>query len=738
MQRRRIGAVLFNSVAFAAGWDDPAHSQTALPDIVIAAPSPIRRRAETQPKEAEAPAPAETEVARPGTLAVVTGEFATVTLVTGEELRRSPGATLGDVLFAKPGITGSSFAPGASRPIVRGLDAYRVRVQENGVGSGGVSELGEDHGVPVDPLGVGRLEVVRGPATLRWGSQAIGGVVNATNNRIPDASPCRDEAPAATAAGPCARLETRSAISTVDDGLESATLLDAGQGNFAIHADAHGRRASDAHIPAYPYLFPPDPPPIVLGRQPNSYLRSGGGSFGGSYIFDRGFFGVAITKFDSVYRIPGIEATETRTRIDMRQTRVSAKGEYRPPSSFIEAVRFWAGVTDYKHHELAAENGFDGIQQTFANKEQEGRIEVQLAPVDLRFAALSSAFGAQAAHQRLTASGADGGLFDPNRTTSVAGFLFNELKFTDTLRFQVAGRIEQVRTTGSTPNLFADPSVAFRYDRDFMPKSVAAGLLQNLPFDMVASLTAQHVERAPRGPELFSRGVHEATGTFDIGNPHLGIEAAKTVEIGLRRARGPFRFEAAIFYTRFHDFIFRRLTGETCEGDFAGCTPGGAGGDLSQAVYAQRDAIFRGGELQSQWDVAPLSGGVFGVENQFDVVRATFTDGSNVPRIPPVRLGGGVFWRDGHWLARVNLLHAFPQNDVAAIAETRTGGYNLLKAEISYTTRLKPSDFPAREVTVGVVGDNLLNADIRNSVSYKKDEAPLPGANMRLFANFIF
>ena len=142
----------------------------------------------TAPAPETPPAPAELP---PGWLPIVADQFATVTVVTREEIQRTPGGTLGDVLFAKPGITGSSFAPGAaSRPIVRGLDTYRVRVQENGIGSSGVSELGEDHARAGRSAGGRRIEVVRGPATLRWGSQAIGGVVNATNNRIPDALPC--------------------------------------------------------------------------------------------------------------------------------------------------------------------------------------------------------------------------------------------------------------------------------------------------------------------------------------------------------------------------------------------------------------------------------------------------------------------------------------------------------------------------------------------------------------------
>jgi iron complex outermembrane receptor protein len=263
------------------------------------------------------------------------------------------------------------------------------------------------------------------------------------------------------------------------------------------------------------------------------------------------------------------------------------------------------------------------------------------------------------------------------------------------------------------------------------------GLIQKFDWDLVGSITAQHVERAPKPAELFSRGAHDATATFDIGNPNLQTEIANSVEAGLRRAIGPFRFEATAYYTRFTGFIFRRLTGNTCDGSSCIDAADPAGPlELKQAVYSQKDAIFRGAEFQSQYDVLPIWGGMFGVENQFDVVRATFTDGTNVPRIPPVRVGGGAFWRDDNWLARINLLHAFAQHDIAPIGETPTPGYNLLKAEVSYRYRPKTyGKYDLREVTVGISGDNLLNDDIRNAVSYTKDEVLLPGRGVRLFAN---
>ncbi len=398
------------------------------------------------------------------------------------------------------------------------------------------------------------------------------------------------------------------------------------------------------------------------------------------------------------------------------------------------------GVTDYKHNEIGladpADAASDGVRQTFTNKEQEGRVEAQLAPFNLRFAALTTAIGVQGGHQELTAPSPDnGGLWDPNSNNRIAGYIFNEFKFNESTKAQIAGRIEQVNLSGVSREF--DPALGLTASAPvsphYTPKSISFGVIQNLPWDLSGSITAQYVERAPKPAELFSGGGHDATVTFDKGNPNLAIEAAQSLEVGLRRATGPFRFEATAYVTRFKGFIYRRLTGDTCDGDSGVCGPGA--GDLNEAIYSQADATFRGAEFQSQWDLAPLGGGVFGIENQFDVVRATFSDGTNVPRIPPVRLGGGLFWRDANWFARVRVLHAFAQNDVAAIAETTTPGYDDLRAEVSYKwkpVRLAAGDFS--EANIGISGSNLLNRDIRNSASYSKDEVLMPGAGVRLFA----
>lgn len=796
MSYRVARALMLGQSVLLFVWRQEASAQvTTLPEISVTAPSPIVRRKPVvqAPARTEAPAPARTarrpasqpsraarrapapppapapiaELPLLATLPIVTDQFATVTVVPREEIQRSASATLGEVLGSTPGITGSSFAPGASsRPIIRGLDVNRVGIVANGIGENGASDLGEDHFVPVNPLLTNQIEVIRGPASLRYGSQSIGGVVVATDNRVPDGLPCAPSV-AALQKG-CFSAEVRGALSSAARGREGGVLVDAGAGSFAIHADAFGRGTDNYRVPSYPYIVAPDPtelpfatqPGFFTGRQPNSWTRSNEASMGVSYLFPGGYNGVAYVRTNNVYRIPGTDGDGNRTRINGRQDKVIGKGEYRVGGSVVDAVRWWWGYTDYRHDEIGladATNLFTaGIRQTFTNKEAEGRVEVQLTPFRLPFAEMTTAIGVQGGHQRLTAPSPDdpgsplNGLFDPNRNTKIAGYIFNEFRFSETTKAQVAGRIENVSLQGAAPayvqqvfDLTVDPTgvgPSLQRSRSFTLKSGSIGVIQDLPLGLVGSATAQYIERAPKPAELFSRGGHDATVTFDIGNPDLKTEVAKSVEVGIRRAQGPLRFELTGYYTKFNRFIYRRLTGNTCE-DVACVAPGDPAGpmELNQAIYSQANATFRGAEFKFQWDTLPMWGGFWGVDGQYDIVRATFdSDGTNVPRIPPQRLGGGVYFRNAEWFARVSLLHAFPQNHIAPIGETPTKGYNLLKAEVSYTQELRNNPTGIRKFTVGLVGNNLLNENIRNHVSYSKDVVLLPGADVRAFASIKY
>ena len=630
---------------------------------------------------------------------------------------------------------------------MRGLDNYRVRIQENGVSNSGVSELGEDHAVPLDPVAASQVEVVRGPATLRWGSQAIGGVVNVENNRIPTALPCRLAfIPTAETEG-CSVIETRGAVMTVDNALENATLLDVGRGNVAFHMDVHGRRSSDYLIPGYPYLFPPDPPPPVFGRQPNSSMRSAGGSVGGSYFFDGGFVGVAVTQFNSRYHIPGIEPTETNTRIELRQTRVTTKGEFRPQSAYIEAVRFWAGLTDYKHHELANEEGFNGVQQTFTNKDLEARVETQLRPVDLSFATLTSAFGVQGMHQILTSPGREGGLFDPNRTRSVAGYWFNEFRLTDTSRMQLAGRIEhatvsgafpELLVSGESPELLIEPGLQVARVRNFTPKS--GGL-------WLSAGSAGRRRRQPDRPICRTRAAR-ARALFARRSMKRRGPSTSAIPISELKRRRPSKSACAVRSAR--SASRRRPTSRALTALSSEISPARsarailrAAPSTARAICARRSmrsamrsfaaASFKANSTSRRWQAAFL-----GWSTSSTWCGRHSWAAATSPASRPFGSAADCSGGTSNWLLRVNLLHAFAQRNIDPTNETPTKGYNLLRAEISYRMLFDPGDPLSRELRLGLVGDNLLNEDIRNSVSFRKDEVLLPGANLRFFANARF
>ena len=674
--------------------------------------------------------PSATTASQPAATSPFNQPPASLSTITSSQIQASPAQSFGNLFFTLPGATSAGLAPGASRPVLRGLDDFRVRVQENGIGSMDVSDLGQDHGVPIDPLSIQKIEIFRGPEALRYGSQAVGGVVEATNNRIPFAAPVGGW-----------QAQILGATTTVDRGLEGGALFDAGTRDFAMHADFYGRHASDYFVPSYPYLFPTDPAPSFNGKQPNSGLHSEGQAVGGSYLFDGGYVGAAISRFTSVYRIPTLDGAQTNTRIDMAQTKITSKGEFRPQSSAIDVVRFWLGAVEYQHNELGFDDtGLDTARATFNNHAQEAKAEVKFMPMTTPFGTLISSIGTQFDHQQIDTAGDAGSLLGSARTNRGAAYFYNEFWMTDTLRTLLAGRIETVRldgTAGIFPSTLLPPPDnpdLLLQSLGYMPKSISFSVVKDLPSWMVASATVQRIERAPTALELFAHGAHDAPGTFEIGNPGLKIETANTAELGLKRIDGAFRFDAKVYYTKYDNFIFRQATGILCGAEFATC---GTGTEFIQTVYGQRDAIFRGGEMAWQWDLLPVATGIFGVDGQYDFVRATFTDGSNVPRMPPMRLGGGTYWRNDNWFVRMGLLHAFGQSDLGQ-NDTPTAGYNLLKMEISNKQYWRDSPWGAAEITTGLVGDNLLDVDVRNSVQFHKDEILMPGRSIKFFMNAKF
>ncbi|WP_159079968.1 TonB-dependent receptor [Methyloceanibacter sp. wino2] len=738
------------------------------------APSPARRstrpaspsRPSTQTSSRSRapaqPAPAQTDqvldIDIPAGISIVSGadSFVPVTVATEREILANPGATITDSLQNKPGISGTTFAPGANRPIIRGLDSYRVRIQENGIGSHDVSAISEDHAIPIDPSDADKIEVVRGPSTLRYGSQAIGGVVSVENQRIPTYLPEHGFSGMIKGGG-----------NTVDEGGDGAFSVTGGSHGIVLHADGFIRDYEDYETP--------------LGEELNSFVDSKGGSAGISHVWDNGFIGVSYARFESLYGIPGEEAEEGfLPRIDLVQDKVLVKGEWRPESSGIEAVRFWFGASDYAHDELERhsaaghdheeeEHGHDEheehehedeeagdfeIGSVFTNEQQEARMEIQHSPVMSRYGEVRGAVGVHWDHADTAGLSYEGdSLLEPADTESIAGFWFEELEASDRWRFQTALRVESASVDGFGYSSIADPEapVVYRGDRTFVPVSGGLGALYDLGNNTVLRLNGQAVERAPAAAELFSKGAHHASNTFEIGNPFLNEEKAQTIELGLKRPVGKFRYDASGYYTNYDGFIYRELTGLTCGVDLDSCEPEGHDDhheegheeeghshSFDQVLFKQRNAVFYGVELLGEYDVGSVWRGVWGIDGQYDFVHARFDDGEYVPRMPPHRLGGGVYYRDSNWFARVGLLHAFEQNQVAP-EEPTTPGYTLLNAELSYVVASAGPGVLAPTMRIGVKGDNLLDEKVLNSASFKRRENVLePGANVRFFGSMRF
>jgi iron complex outermembrane recepter protein len=712
----------------------PGESPTVLPQVTVEAPRrrpgpPAAAPTTAAPRRTTPPPTTPQQPTMPSTTTQTT-PYAPLSTVAGERIQATESKSVGGLFFTTPGATSAGLAPGTQRPILRGLDDFRVRVQENGVGSMDMSEYGQDHGVPIDPLSTQKVEIYRGPEALRFGSQAVGGVVEATNNRIPFAAPIGGW-----------QMQLQGATTTVDRGIEGGAIFDAGNRDLAIHADVYGRHAGDYYIPSYPYLFPNQPALPFNGKQPNSSMHAEGEAVGGSYLFDGGYVGAAVSRFTTLYHVPTMDGATTNTRIQLEQVRYTSRGEFRPQSSAIDVVRFWLGAVEYRHDEIGlGDNGVDGIQATFNNHAQEAKTEVKFMPMGTPIGILISTVGTSFDHQQIDTSGDAGSLLGSARTNRGAAYSFNELWFDNNFRALLAARIENVRVDG-TAGMFPasllpppDQPTLVLNSLGYTPKSISFSLIKDLPSWIIASTTLQRIQRAPTALELFAHGSHDAPGTFEIGDPNLKIETANSAEIGLKRIQGEFRFDGKAYYTYYNNFIFRQFTGIQCGADFASC---GTGTGFLQTIYSQHDAIFRGVELSWQWDLLPLSNGIFGVDGQWDWVRATFTDGGNVPRMPPMRVGGGAYWRNDNWFVRMGLIHAFGQKDLA-VNETPTAGYNLLKMEISNKQFYQDSPWGPTEITTGLVGDNLLDVDIRNHVQFHKDEILWPGRSIKLFMNAKF
>lgn len=615
--------------------------------------------------------------------------FATIVdSVDRDQILEQGGANLADSLKDIPGVSSTGFAAGASRPVIRGMDANRVRVLEDGLSSSDVSDIGPDHGVPIDPLATQRIEVVRGAATLRYGSQAIGGVVNAINNRIPLTLP--DEPLNGEIAG---------SYGSNADTEQTSAMFDGAAGQFAFHVDGFRRRAGDYGIPG--------------GTQFNSFSREDGISAGSSYFFGNGNrIGGAVVYYDATYGIPS-----DTTYIDMKQTKYMTDSSFNVGTGPLQTITVQGSYADYQH----TENEPDGtVDSTFLNKEWDGRSEAlfgAIGPFD------TSAIGVQVQNRKFSALGADSSYLFPTTTQSEAGYVFTDAPIGSTLHIQGAARVEQVHITGTpASNIFTT--------RNYTPVSGSLGLVWDATDALKFGLTLTSAARAPAVTELFARGGHDGPGTFETGDPDLAIERSNSAEGTVRWKLGGANIEASLWDAQFKNYIFGFLTGRTCDDD--GNCVNNDSRELKELNYEQADANFRGAEAKVDVPLLQSDSGTLSANLLADYVRATFSGGGNVPRIPPYRIGGGLGWTSNLFDASVLVLDAGSHDDVA-FDETPTKGY----VEVDAQAAVRPLDSnPGFEIAL--IGHNLTDATERDSVALNKDVVLLPGRDVTLLVRQAF
>lgn len=627
---------------------------------------------------------------------------APVTTVSQEELSRTAPLTLGDALRDKPGISASSFGPNASRPVIRGQDAERVRILQNGTGSMDVSALSPDHAVPIDPLVIDQIEVVRGPAALLYGGSAIGGVVNALDNRIPQEA----------IKGVTGRAELRSG--GAERQTSGAVVMEAGNGNFALHIDGFKRDTDDLRIPGFARSerLRTQSPQATENRDRlvNSSSKSDGAALGAAYTFGNGYVGASYSGYNSNYGTVAEEAV----RIDMRSNRFDLAGEVNALSGFFTKVKARFSNTDYQHQEIDAGT----IATTFKNQGNEGMIEA----THRKIGNLTGVIGFSAHQNKVQAIG-DEALIPLVNQNAQAVYLFEELGL-EKFKLNFGGRVEHVRLKsdggGSIDGSTGNPRFGDAEKIGFTPKSAAVGAVVPLSaaFNVAANLS--HTERAPSYSELFANGPHAATGQYEVGDRSLKLEKANGLDLQLRWKQGKHSATVGGFYTRYQNFITLFSTGNNRDDDGT-VNPGG---DLAEAVTRAVPAVFKGLETEGKFHLYEGAGDL-DLRLKADMVRAHNADtGAPLPRISPWHLGAGLDYRLGNFSARIDALYGAKQSRVAA-NELPTDSYVQLNAQASYKLR---TGLPSAEVFVRA--NNLLNEDIRLHTSTLKDRAPLGGRSV--------
>ena len=635
--------------------------------------------------------------------------------LSGEDLAQQARGQIGETLLSLPGVSATSFSPGASRPVLRGFQGSRVAVLTDGIGNIDASNTSADHAVTIDPLTTERIEVLRGPAVLLFGGQAVGGAVNAIDKRIPRKVP--DEA---------VHIDAQFDYSTAAKEYAGGASIDVPMGDrFVIHLDGSHRKSKDLRIGGY--LLAPALRQEALdvaaeeqalgnldeagnardwanfrGRLPNSAVKTTSLGAGAAFIDDGGNLGISFNLYDTQYGIAErpdfVEPVGGEVSIDLRQYRFDLRGEVELGEGLFDKIRIRAGYADYVHKELEGPD----VGTTFFSKAIETRLEL----TQNNRGGWRGASGLQYQTRDFEAVG-DEAFLPPTRSNQIGLFTLQEFSLGN-LDAEVSARFDHARLEAQT----------LATVRNFDNFSAAFGLGYTIG-DIKIGTNISRTGRAPSVEELYSDGPHVATQSYEVGDPLLRSERSWNGEIYARYDSTRFDATATLYANRFSNFIYENATGAIVD-------------DLPEFEYLQRKARVWGLEAEATANVGSFGGFDVLLDGVADFTRATIKGEGPAPRIPPLRLLGGLELQSDTFELRGEVEWADSQKRIADF-ETPTGGFTMVNA--SATWRPFGRD---KNISLTASADNIFDVEARRAASFTKDFVALAGRDFRLTARLSF
>lgn len=646
------------------------------------------------------------------------------------DIQENLAGQVGDVLAKLPGVSATSFSPGASRPVLRGFSGERVRVLTDGLGTIDVSNTSADHAVTIDPLTAERIEVLRGPAVMLYGSQAIGGAVNVIDKRIPRRVP--DEP---------IHIDGLAAWDSASDLRQGGLSVDAPLADrLVFHADGSWRKTNDLEIAGY--VLAPELRADLLadaaeeaeeghleeaeelreaadqrGILPNSATRTWSANAGLAFIDGDNTLGLAVGWYDSRYGVPtapgmghahgdeeeegaveeGGHEGEENVTIGLKQFRADMRGELDLGDGAFDALHLRAGFSDYTHTEFEG----DAVGTVFDVKGLEARIELS----QKNRGWWRGSIGGQFYHRDFNAYGAEA-YVAPNLTDQLALFTLQEFG-EGPIQLEAAGRIEntdvEARTLGES--------------RSFTNFSGALGLIYESEGGLRTGVNLSRAARAPSAEELYSNGPHIATQAFEIGDPNLSTEKAWGAEAFIRGNVGAGRVSLSVYKSWFSNYIYLSETGAEEDG-------------LPVFQYLQSDANYFGVEGELSYPFYEGNDLALVADLRGDYIRATLDDGTPVPRIPPLSLLGALEAQTGPFDARAEV-QWFAKQDRLAPFETQTDAFTLVNLSLAWHPL-----HGDKTVTVLLAADNVFDVTGRRHASFTKDFVPLAGRSIKASVRF--